>query len=418
VERDPAPDAYSDCAYFCFLALVFGPNTDSTWRPPRLDVKALQRGNYPTFDGMNETPHVAPALADIEHDIPDALPWPVVGIATAPARSINRKLRVEQFGGVSADPCRVEWRVFNQPDSLARIARCNSRCARLHPRTRLGIGHGRIGEDPVDIISHGHLYALHRLPSAGQSTRGASRPMIFSYDRVWTDIVAMVRSNWVLLLTLVGVFIFLPALSLWLLLPVPQGAGSGEEAIKVFLSYYQRNLWAFVLVNAIAALGQIVILVLLIDRNRPTVAEAISGGARLFPGYFLASLVANFAILFGLLLFIVPGIYILGRFVVLGPVMADLRLGNSWAGLQESWRQTRGIGWRIVGLMLLVLLVGWIATSAATSVLTVVGRVLLPASLNLITVALANALGGAVLGLLLILLAAGIYRQITSIKGT
>jgi uncharacterized membrane-anchored protein len=50
--------------------------------------------------------------------------------------------------------------------------------------------------------------------------------------------------------------------------------------------------------------------------------------------------------------------------------------------------------------------------------LTVVGRVLLPASLNLITVALANALGGAVLGLLLILLAAGIYRQITSIKGT
>lgn len=242
--------------------------------------------------------------------------------------------------------------------------------------------------------------------------------MIFSYDRAWADIVAMARSNWVLLLTLAGVFIFLPALALWLLLPVPQGTGTGEEAVKTFLAYYQRNFWAFLLVNAMAALGQIVILVLLIDRNRPTVAEAISSGARLFPGYFLASLVANFAVLFGLLLFIVPGLYILGRFVVLGPVMADLRLGNSWAGLRESWRQTTGAGWRIVGLMLLVLLVGWIATSAATSVLTVVGRVLLPGPLSLIAAALANALGSAVLGLLLILLAAGIYRQLTSMRGT
>ena len=127
--------------------------------------------------------------------------------------------------------------------------------------------------------------------------------MTFSYDRAWADVVAMARANRVLLLTLAGVFIFLPALALWLLLPVPQATGAGQEAIKVFFAYYQRNLWAFVLVNAFAALGQIVILVLLIDRSRPTVAEAISGGLRLFPGYFLASLIANLVVLFGLLLF-------------------------------------------------------------------------------------------------------------------
>lgn len=242
--------------------------------------------------------------------------------------------------------------------------------------------------------------------------------MTFSYDRVWADVVAMARSNAVLLLTLAGVFIFLPSFALWLMLPVPQATGAGEEAIKQFVAYYQRNLGAFVLVNAIAALGQIVILVLMIDRNRPTVAEAISGGLRLFPGYFLASLISNLAIMFGILLFVVPGLYVLGRFVVLGPVMADLRLGNPLLGLRESWQRTQGVGWRIVGLVMLVGIVGWIATSAATSILTVLGSVLLPDSLDPMAAAISNALGGAVLGLLIVLLSAGIYRQLAPTNGT
>jgi hypothetical protein len=242
--------------------------------------------------------------------------------------------------------------------------------------------------------------------------------MTFSYDRVWADVVAMARSNAVLLLTLAGVFVFLPSFALWLFLPVPHAAGAGEEAVKQFLAYYQRNAGWFVLVNAIGALGQIIILVLLIDRNRPTVAEAISGGALLFPGYFLASLISNIAIGFGLLLFVVPGLYVLGRFVVLGPVMADGRLSNPLTGLRQSWERTQGVGWRIVGLVLLVGIVGWIATSAATSILTLVGSVLLPESLDPMAAAIANALGGAILGLLIVLLSAGVYRQLAPRIGT
>lgn len=242
--------------------------------------------------------------------------------------------------------------------------------------------------------------------------------MTFSYDRVWADVVAMARHNAVLLLTLAGVFVFLPSFALWLMLPVPQTSGAGEEALKQVLAYYQRNAGALILVNAIGALGQIVILVLLIDRGRPTVAEAISGGARLFPGYFLASLISNLAIGFGILLFVVPGLYILGRFVVLGPVMADGRLSNPLKGLRESWDRTQGVGWRIVGLVLLVGIVGWIATSAATSILTVLGSLLLPESLDPMAAAIANALGGAVLGLLIVLLSAAIYRQLALSSGT
>ncbi len=236
--------------------------------------------------------------------------------------------------------------------------------------------------------------------------------MTFSYDRVWADVVAMARSNAVLLLTLAGVFIFLPSLVLWMALPLPQSDGAGDEAFKVFLDYYQRNLVWLVLVNAIAGLGQIVILVLLLDRKRPTVAEAISGGGRLFPGYFLASLIANLAIAAGFFVLVIPGLYLVGRLMVLGPVIADRRVTNPITALRDSWQRTKGFGWRIVGLVLLVGIVGWIATSAATSVLTVVGSLLLPDSLDPMAAAIANGLGGAVLGLLITLLSAGIYRQL------
>jgi hypothetical protein len=76
------------------------------------------------------------------------------------------------------------------------------------------------------------------------------------------------------------------------------------------------------------------------------------------------------------------------------------------------------VGWRIVGLVLLVGIVGWIATSAATSILTVLGSLLLPESLDPMAAAIANALGGAVLGLLIVLLSAAIYRQLAPSSGT
>jgi hypothetical protein len=63
-------------------------------------------------------------------------------------------------------------------------------------------------------------------------------------------------------------------------------------------------------------------------------------------------------------------------------------------------------------------IVGWIATSAATSILTLVGSVLLPESLDPMAAAIANALGGAILGLLIVLLSAGVYRQLAPRIGT
>jgi hypothetical protein len=241
--------------------------------------------------------------------------------------------------------------------------------------------------------------------------------MNFSYDRVWADVMMMSRTNWLVLLTVAGVFMFLPAFALWLFAPLPDSRETGAAAMQVIITYYQKNLGAFLLVNLVSSFGQLVIFVLLLDSERPTVGEAIRRSVHVFPGFFAAMLIANLALVAGFALLIVPGLYLLGRLTVLGPTIADRHLANPVAALQLTVRQTSGLGWRIVGLVMLVGLVAWIVTSAATSVVTVVVALLLPSSLDAMAAALADALGGAALSLLLAVLSAAIYRQIAPRTG-
>lgn len=238
--------------------------------------------------------------------------------------------------------------------------------------------------------------------------------MNFSYDRAWADVVTMVRANFALLATLAGVFLFLPAFALWLFAPLPQapGGGDGNEAVRMIYNYYIGHWPAFLALTLVSSFGQAAILALLLDRNHPTVGEALTVAGRILPGYFLVGMLTNLAIAFGFMLLIVPGLFLVGRLAVAGPTMIGERIGNPVTAIQRSWAYTTGLGWRIAGLVLLVGIVGWIALSAASSVIGVVGGLLLPDGAKILAAATADALGGAGLALLLVLLSAAVYRQL------
>lgn len=240
--------------------------------------------------------------------------------------------------------------------------------------------------------------------------------MNFSYDRAWADVVAMVRANLVLLATLAGVFMFLPAFALWLFAPIPQaaggGSGNGNEALRLVYDYYIGHWPAFLALTLASSFGQAAILALLLDRDRPTVGEALAVAGRMLPGYFLMGLLTNLVITFGFMLFVVPGLFLIGRLAVTGPTMIGERVNNPIAVMQRGWAHTTGQGWRISGFVLLVGIVGWIALSAASSVIGVVGGLLLPDGAKILATATADALGGAGLALLLVLVSAAIYRQL------
>lgn len=240
--------------------------------------------------------------------------------------------------------------------------------------------------------------------------------MPFSYDRTWQDLTAMFRDSWALLLTLAGVFVFFPAFALFVFAPMPEAQpdGAPQAALQIIYTYYEQTMVWLVLVNAIGAFGQAAILSLLLDRTRPTVGEALGVAAGLFPAYFVAQLLTNLATGFGLALLIVPGLYLLARFAVVGPLLIANRLGNPIRAIAAGWRATDKRGWRIAGLVLLVFVVSWIALSAATSALTILGSLIVSQSARPLVGGFAGALNSAGVSLLLTVLSAAIYRQLAA----
>lgn len=238
--------------------------------------------------------------------------------------------------------------------------------------------------------------------------------MSFSYDRVWADVVAMIRANGALLATLAGVFMFLPSLALWMYapMPAPPSGSDGSEGMRFLADYYFGNWPLLLLVNIIGTFGQVGILTLLLDRDRPTVGEALGLSARLLPMYFVMTIVTNLVVVVGLFLFLVPGIYLLGRLTLAGPVMVGEGVANPVDAIRRAWAVTRGLGWRIAGLVMLIGIVAWIAFSAASSVLGVVAGLLLPEGSGAVARAFVDALAGGALALLIVVLTAAIYRQV------
>ncbi|UVO53984.1 hypothetical protein [Sphingomonas sp. SUN039] len=240
--------------------------------------------------------------------------------------------------------------------------------------------------------------------------------MNFTYDRVWADLVAMVRANAALLATLAGAFLFLPSFALWLFAPMPEpptgGGGDGGEGLRFIMDYYRGNWPGLLLVSVVSTFGQAAIVSLLLDRNRPTVGEALAKAGRLFPMYFLLGIMTSLAMGFGFFLLFVPGIYLLGRLTVAGPVMIGENVANPIEAIRRGWIYTKGLGWRIAGLILLIGITGWIGFSAISSVLGVVAGLVLPTEASALVKAFADALGGAALALLVAVLTAAIYRQL------
>lgn len=236
--------------------------------------------------------------------------------------------------------------------------------------------------------------------------------MTFSYDRVWHDAIALGRANISLLLAVLGMFVFLPSLALFLLLPVPEAAASGTNPLQPVVDWYRANLLWLVLANAFAAFGRAAILVLLFDRSRPTVGVALGTAGSLFPAFFAIEVLSNFALGAGFVAFVIPGLYLLGRLSVVGPLLVDRQMTNPLRAFADSWRATDGVGWRIAGLVLLVAVVSWVALTAAVSTVKVVGGLLLPTAGKAIVGAASDAASTTVLAAIFVLLAAAIYRQI------
>lgn len=173
-----------------------------------------------------------------------------------------------------------------------------------------------------------------------------------------------------LLLRVAAPFLFLPAFALALLVPAqPQLAsfpGEGEPQMLAYvtaLSDWVRVQGGWLLLAyAIGYLGMATIYALHLDRERPDVRAALGRAVRLLPRYVLAMALIAIPAAVGLALWVLPGLYVLGRAMPTGPVLLAERPISATKAIGRSIALSRGAGLALAWLASLPLLGGWVGS--------------------------------------------------------
>lgn len=236
--------------------------------------------------------------------------------------------------------------------------------------------------------------------------------MKFSYSAVWADTVALLRSHASLVATVAGVFIFLPGLLVAYFLPQPEPADDLGRIGQLWLEYLGAN-WHWLLLNSLVSMiGAIAILLLLFARDI-SVGGAIAAALALLPTYFVATLLSSIAVGFGFVLLIVPGLYLLGRLGPLNATVVAEAHRNPITAIRRCLALTKGHGWAILGLILIIAIAAAIAVGVASTLLGILLVLIAGQDIGQLLVLIVRTAGNAAMMTLLLVVNAAIYRQLS-----
>lgn len=181
---------------------------------------------------------------------------------------------------------------------------------------------------------------------------------------VVADAAALARRDRALLFAIAGPFWFLPAYALGLLLPEPPPlppAAEVQARAEVLARWLAAEAPWYLLAFGIGLWGTATVYQLYLDDGRPDVATALRRGAALWPRLLLASALVALMAGAGLLLWILPGLYVLGRLLPVGPVLAAERRLSAIGAIGRGFQLTRGSGGALAVVTAAMLGLGWLA---------------------------------------------------------
>jgi hypothetical protein len=271
---------------------------------------------------------------------------------------------------------------------------------------------------------------------AGGTNSGAR--MTFSYSAVWDDTLRLLRENGRLLAAIAGVFIFLPALLVAQFLPPPEVPDPAR--MWDVLGEYYRRAWPWYLLQSLFSIVGTAAMTKLVLARGTTVGAALVFGVTLLPFYIMltiaATLLAVLACLpallligvigvavgpgpamvlismLGLFAMLVPLLYLAGRLIPSLPVMVAEGVRNPIAVLTRSFALTKGKGWAVLGLFIVIVLVGAIVAGVATALVGILFHLVAGQEIGALLTALVSSLLSAAFATLLIMLYAAIYRAL------
>lgn len=170
-----------------------------------------------------------------------------------------------------------------------------------------------------------------------------------SFGALWAATTRFVAGNLVLLLPVAAAFSFLPQLLLsYGMRDMPADAAAIPDGLRL------RFVLLLAIVMSSSVIGQLTVVQLVLGRSG-TLGEIIGRSLRLFLPGLAATLMQSLAIAFGMLLLILPGLYLMGRLILTLSVVADRGL-DPVAALRHSWALTEGQGFRILMMVLALFL--------------------------------------------------------------
>ena len=238
--------------------------------------------------------------------------------------------------------------------------------------------------------------------------------MNFSADRAWADMVETIKTHREVILTLVGVFAFLPAFAWALLVPQPQFRADDPNLLTHVIVWWNSVAPWFLLRSLLEVVGTAALLAMLLRSDRPTVTSALGLAARLLPLLLLTNLLVGLLQFGAFLCFIIPALYLVGRTAMASAALIAENQTNPVRAVGRSFELTNGYGWRIAATFLLIIIVTGIVSLAVTSVLGSLFSLALPMTLATPLNAFLDALMASVLDIAGLLFVVSTYRQLVS----
>lgn len=192
--------------------------------------------------------------------------------------------------------------------------------------------------------------------------------MPIRYSAVLADAWTRFGRDRDLLIRIAAPFLFLPALALELLVAAPPARGAGaagdEAALLAWADAFGVWLTAngpwYALAYVVQTFGAGAVLSLYLHEPQPEASGALARSAALLPRLLLAAMLVALPAGAGLLLWVVPGLYVLGRTMTAAPVLVAEAPTGAAAAVLRALRLSRGAGLILAAATGTVLLGGYV----------------------------------------------------------
>lgn len=194
------------------------------------------------------------------------------------------------------------------------------------------------------------------------------------YRAVWREARTLFSAHSEATIAIAGFFIFMPAWITAYILPPLVFADLNDMAgsIRQISSYFE-NAWHILVPNMLVTMfGGLILYVLLAGRGISKVGDALTAAVVLFLPYLAASIIIGWMTFAGLLMFLLPGLYLMGRLALLPVVLAQAPELGAMGAIRQSWQTSRGNAWSILILIMFVALAVRVLSGIAMAIVVAI----------------------------------------------